>query len=179
MNSSELQTKIREDFLKLMEQIGAQAEVNVSVEEGNEGMVYANIEIEGAELGYMIGSKGRHLAALQYVFSMMVNRAYSDDNKIFVTIDVGGYRKEKYAEIEQNALRRADDARILGDPVDLEPMSASERRIVHAALSKFDDIRTESFGDGRERFVRIYPIAEADLGKVSKTSEEEESESEE
>lgn len=168
-----MENSIKQDFLILLEQIGAKADVNVTSEESEDGIV-VEIELSGNELGYMIGSRGRHLSALQYIFSMMCNKKYSqDDKRIYINIDVGGYKKEKYQKVEENALRRADDARILGDPVDLEPMSPSERRVVHSVLSKFDDIRTESFGEGNERYVRIYPISEEELGLTGKKNAEE------
>jgi hypothetical protein len=58
-------------------------------------------------------------------------------------------------------------------------MDASDRRVVHTVLGKFDDIKTESFGEDRERFVRISPLSEKALGIASETGDNEASEDEE
>jgi hypothetical protein len=72
------------------------------------------------------------------------------------------------------ATRAADDARILGEPIDMEPMSAAQRRVVHMVLAKFDDIQTESFGEGRDRYVQVKPVSEEDLGLIPRVDEVEE-----
>jgi predicted RNA-binding protein Jag len=54
-------------------------------------------------------------------------------------------------------MEKADDARILGEVIDLPPMKASDRRVVHMTLQVFDDVRTESVGDDRDRHIRIIP----------------------
>jgi spoIIIJ-associated protein len=87
-----------------------------------------------------------------------------EDFDFRLTVDVSGYREERDKKIEQIALEKADTARILGESVDLEPMKPYDRRVVHVALKKFDDIRTESFGEGRDRHIRIIPKTEEDLG---------------
>ena len=73
------------------------------------------------------------------------------------------------------ALQKADDARILGEPIELEPMSPSDRRVVHMALQVFDDIKTESVGEGNDRRVKIIPISDKEIlkGKEDSDSEEE------
>jgi len=73
------------------------------------------------------------------------------------------------------ALQKADDARILGEPIELEPMSPSDRRVVHMALQVFDDIKTESVGEGNDRRVKIIPISDKEIlkGKEDSGSEEE------
>ena len=86
---------------------------------------------DGNDLGYMIGNRGRHLDSLQFVFQVILGRKISQDYDFRVFIDVGGYRKEKDTRLEEMALQKADDARILGEKVDLPPMKPSDRRIVH------------------------------------------------
>jgi spoIIIJ-associated protein len=113
----------------------------------------------------MIGNRGRHLDSLQYILQLVIRRAVDEEDFDFrLTIDVSGYRKDRNEKIEQEALQKADDARILGESIDMEPMKPYDRRVVHMTLQKFDDIKTESFGEGRDRHVRIIPEAEEDLG---------------
>lgn len=125
-----------------------------------------SIDYDGEELGYMIGNHGAHLKGLQHVLSLMINKKFASDeeDRIYVTVDVSGYNKGRNEKVEKMALRMADEARISGRSVDMPPLSPSERRVVHMTLSKFDDVKTESFGEGRDRFVRIIPSTEADLG---------------
>ena len=56
------------------------------------------------------------------------------------------------------ALQKADDARLLGEEIELSPMKPSDRRVVHLALAGFKDIETESVGEGRDRRVVIKPV---------------------
>jgi spoIIIJ-associated protein len=118
----------------------------------------------------MIGNHGRHLDSLQYILQLIIRREVDEEDFDFrLIIDVSGYRKERNQKIEQIALQKADDARILGESVDLAPMKPYDRRVVHMTLQKFDDIKTESFGEGRDRHVRIIPESEADLGLMNST----------
>lgn len=154
--------KLTEDTTRqLMELMNVDAKVSFESQETENGDVSVEINFTGDELGYMIGARGSHLRALQYVISLLVNRNIrqdeGDDTKVFVHVDVGGYNAEHEEKIEQKALRAADDARILGEAVDMEPMNPSDRRVVHMVLEEFDDITTESYGEGRDRFVRVIP----------------------
>lgn len=154
------------EFTKLLE-VDAVVTCNLSkVEDTDQRLI--SIEYDGDELGYMIGNHGTHLRGLQHVLSLMINRKFveDDEEKIYVTVDVSGYNKSRNEKIEKYAQKLADDARMLGRAVDMEPMSASERRVVHMVMSKFDDIKTESFGEGRDRHVRIIPSNEVDLGML-------------
>lgn len=178
MDSKSLKKLAEQEASKLQDLLMVDADLAVEVEDGDEGMLVVTVSFKGDELGYMIGSHGRHLLSLQYVLGNILRKKAkeeSEDSRIAVLVDVGGYREQKREKIERLALQKADDARILGEPVDLMPMSPADRRIVHTVLGKFDDIKTESFGDDRERFVRISPLSEKDLGIGSKTKDNEES----
>jgi spoIIIJ-associated protein len=74
-----------------------------------------------------------------------------------VLVDVGGYREERNSHLEEMALQKADDVRILGESIELPPMKPADRRAVHMALSEYDDIITESEGEGRDRHIVIKP----------------------
>lgn len=154
------------DFTRLLE-VDAVVTCNLSTVEDSDQRLIA-IEYDGEELGYMIGNHGSHLKGLQHVLSLMINKKFTseDEEKIYVTVDVSGYNKVRNEKIERIALKLADDARALGQPVDMEPLSPNERRVVHMVLSKFDDIKTESYGEGRDRFVRIIPDSDVDLGML-------------
>ncbi len=138
------------------------------------GVIVTTVSIVGDDMGFMIGNHGRHLASLQFILSNIVRgkvKAENPDTMTTVIVDIGGYKQQRIEKIEALAMQKADDARILGEPVDLLPMSPYDRRIVHNVLGKFDDIKTESQGEDMERFVRIIPLTEKELGVEASTTE--------
>jgi spoIIIJ-associated protein len=74
-----------------------------------------------------------------------------------VMIDVEGYRTRRKDNLINLARRMADQVLATRQPITLEPMPAYERRLVHLALLDHPYIRTESFGEGEERKVTIFP----------------------
>jgi len=148
---------VKKEVDKLIKLLGIDCKYNMEIEDGEEERKIIKIAFEGENLGYMIGNHGRHLDSLQYIVSLLLRKKFKEDFYFMIMLDVSGYRKERISQIEDIALRKADDARLLADPVDLEPMKPSDRRIVHMTLQQFDDITTESQGEGRNRYVRIIP----------------------
>lgn len=151
---------VQKEVEKLQSLLAVDGDVSVDIEEGEEGMQYAKVVFEGEELGYMIGNRGRHLDSLQYMLQILLGRKLDDVQRenFRVFVDVGGYRKEKDDKIAQMAIEKADDARILGEAVELPPMKPSDRRVVHLTLMKFKDISAESEGEGMERHIVIKPV---------------------
>ncbi len=150
----------KEEVKNLKELLNVEGDVEIEIEEGDEGIQYVKVAFEGEDLGYMIGNRGRHLDSLQFMLQILLGRKMSDEERetFRVFVDVGGYRKEKDDKIAKMALEKADDARILGAPVELPPMKPSDRRIVHLTLIKFKDISTESEGEGMDRHIVIKPV---------------------
>ncbi len=112
-------------------------------------------EISGGDAGRLIGKGGRTLAALEFLANAVVNKG--DADPIRVVIDVGGYKRRRDERLRQTALRAASRVRKSGEPVELEPMSAAERRIVHMAIVEEVDVVSESTGEGRARRVVVSP----------------------
>lgn len=163
MKLSKLQESVEAYVSPLWEEMGLSIRPKYAVEEVNsegEDQTVITVTFEGEDLGFMIGRGGQHLNSLQYILSLMINKKFTEDpeKRIYVYVDIGGYKRDRDNKIESMALRLAEDARILGEPVDMDPMGPTERRVVHMILSKFDDIQTESFGEGMDRFVRIIPV---------------------
>ena len=159
MKDKEIKKFVKEEIEILCSLLNVECEKDFDMEQGDdEDTTYIKICFEGDDLGYMIGNHGRHLDSLQYILQLMVGRVVEQDPQYRVLVDVGGYRKEKDSRIEEIALQKADDVRILGEELEMEPMSPADRRVVHTALSQFDDITTESIGEGRDRRVVIKPV---------------------
>lgn len=160
MKEKDLLKLAKEEVKNLKELLNVEGDVEIEIEEGDEGIQYVKVAFEGEDLGYMIGNRGRHLDSLQFMLQILLGRKMSDEERetFRVFVDVGGYRKEKDDKIAKMALEKADDARILGAPVELPPMKPSDRRIVHLTLIKFKDISTESEGEGMDRHIVIKPV---------------------
>ena len=159
MKDKEIKKFVKEELETLCSLLEVDCEKGFDMEEGDEeDTTYIKIDFEGDDLGYMIGNHGRHLDSLQYILQLMVGRLVDQDPQYRVLVDVGGYRKDRDAKIEDFALQKADDVRILGEEMEMEPMSPADRRVVHMALAQFDDIETESVGEGRDRKVVIKPV---------------------
>ncbi len=125
---------LSEEFLNLL---GFQA----TVQEHNfdEGLL---LDIICDDAGRLIGRQGQTLSELQYVINRMIFQ--QDQSAPKVTLDVGGYRSQAREALVKKAKEAADKVRRWGDIVELEPMNAFDRRIVHNALKDDAQVETHS-----------------------------------
>ncbi len=115
---------------------------------------YINIETAGVD-GLLIGRKGDTLNSLQHLIGRIVSRKMGGYQRM--TLDVGGYLKNRQEILRQKAVKAAERARRSNREVQMEPMKASERRIVHVALTNEEGISTYTTGNGDMRKVCIAP----------------------
>ena len=114
-------------------------------------------EIEGEDdLGLLIGRRGQTIDALQLICYRAAYRGRQDRKR--VTVDAAGYRRRRAEVLERQAEDAAARAESTGRPVELEPMSANERRVVHNHLADRSQVETYSEGDEPERFVVVAPL---------------------
>jgi spoIIIJ-associated protein len=113
------------------------------------------INLVGNDLGTLIGRRGETLTDLQFIFNLIMNKKTRTWGRVM--IDVEGYRTRRKDNLINLARRMADQVLATRQPITLEPMPAYERRLVHLALLDHPYIRTESFGEGEERKVTIFP----------------------
>jgi spoIIIJ-associated protein len=154
-DEAELAAQMLDRMLELM---GVRADVSIRDPEtpgDGLGMAKAVLEIEGDDLGLLIGRRGETLTALQFILNLMASRQLGDEN--FFTLDVEGYRRRRERQLNQLASRMADQVKRTRRPVVLEPMPAHERRIIHLALSNHPQVETASVGEGEDRKVTITP----------------------
>lgn len=140
----------------LLELMGVTADVSIRDAEtpgDGLGMAKAVLDVEGDDLGLLIGRRGETLAALQYLLNLMVGRKLSEHATF--TVDVEGYRRRREKQLDSLAHRMADQVRRTRRPVTLEPMPPNERRIVHLTLAEDRDVETSSTGEGENRKVSI------------------------
>ena len=109
------------------------------------------VDMQGADLGALIGKRGETLDALQYLVNLGINKG--QEKRCKVVLDVEGYRIRREQTLEDMALKLAEKARQRGKNVVLEPMNSRERRIIHTALQGIDDIYT--YSEGKEPYRKI------------------------
>jgi spoIIIJ-associated protein len=100
------------------------------------------LDVKTDEAGRLIGRQGQTLADLQYVVNRILFQ--QDQNAPKVMLDVGGYRSQAREALVKKAKDAAEKVRRWGDAVELEPMNAFDRRLVHQALKDDPDIETHS-----------------------------------
>ncbi len=122
--------------------------------------------IEGDDLGILIGHRGQTLSSLQYIVRLVVG--HQTDTWIPIVIDAEGYKQRRYDALKALAQRMAEHVKTKGSPFTLEPMPAYERRIIHMTLADSSVVYTESIGEGESRKVVIHPKRPSNLrGKSS------------
>lgn len=139
----------------LIQKIGVPATVEFRERGQGTGDNPILIDVEGEDLGALIGPRGSTLQALQYLTRLIVSRQTREWAN--VVIDVGGYRRRRERSLRELAQRMADRVRQNGRPISLEPMPPNERRIIHLALRDDPDVTTRSVGQGDNRKVTIRP----------------------
>ncbi len=138
-------TEMLETLLGLMELTG--------VVEASSSGVPVTLNIEGDDLGILIGRRGQTLACLQHIVRLMV--AGQLQTWLPLNVDVCGYKKCRYDSLQALALRLADQVTSRHRAITLEPMPADERRIIHITLTDHPDVVTQSTGEGEGRKVVI------------------------
>jgi spoIIIJ-associated protein len=150
-HDSELGGEVREILDRILEAIGIRA--RIEIREDDETLVAT---ISGGELGLVIGKHGQTIDAIQYLINAIVWRGQGDDRKQ-VVVDAAGYRARREATLDSLAVRSAEQAASSGREVELDPMTAVERKIVHVRLKDFPGVTTRSEGTEPNRFVVIEP----------------------
>ena len=143
--------KKAERFLKdIFAAIDMEVEIN---QEYDEDEALLSIEMEGDDMGVLIGKRGQTLDSLQYLLSLIVNKGV--DGYIRVKADTEDYRDRRKRTLEQLAKRKASSVKRNRRPEALEPMNPYERRIIHSALQGDRYVTTYSEGEGEDRRVII------------------------
>ena len=151
-DESELAAEARELIERIVDGIGVVGRIDV--EEDKESIT---LSCTGPDLGMLIGRHGQTIDAVQYLANAAMYRRHPEDRKEIV-VDAAGYRARRRASLEAIAARSAERALSDGEPVELEPMTAVERKVVHIHLKEFDGVETTSEGTEPNRFVVIHPV---------------------
>lgn len=165
--SIEAQAEMAEEFVRgVVERFGITATTTSRIEEDT-----IEISVEGDGLGYLIGSRGSTVDALQELTRTVVQRR-SDEHGNRIHVDVGGYRARRTAALQDFARRVAAEVIESGEPQALDPMSASDRKVVHDAINEMTGVATASAGEEPRRYVVVRPTA-MDTDEASSEAEPE------
>ena len=143
--------RVRAVVARVTQALGLRASVDV-IESDEEIAATVN----GEDLGLLIGKHGSTIDALQHLAQRIAFRGESDRKS--VTIDAAGYRERREAALHRAADQAVEDALSYGRAVELEPMSAGERRIVHTYLRDRSEVATHSEGDEPDRRLVVSPV---------------------
>jgi spoIIIJ-associated protein len=112
--------------------------------------------VEGDDLGLLIGRRGQTIDAVQLLCYRVAFRGRGDRKR--VSVDAAGYRERRRETVERQADRAAERALETGKEIELEPMSATERKVVHDRLADRSGLETFSEGEEPERCVIVAPL---------------------
>jgi spoIIIJ-associated protein len=113
------------------------------------------LNVQGEDLGGLIGRRGETLNALQLILRMMLSKQLL--RGVSVTVDVEHFRERRLEQLRRMARKTAEQVVQRQRPIALEPMPPDERRLIHIELRDHPDVRTESAGEGNRRKVQIIP----------------------
>jgi spoIIIJ-associated protein len=153
VDESELAAEARSLVTRIVDGIGVTGRIDVV-----ESDEVITVSCVGSDLGMLIGRHGQTIDAVQYLANAVMWRRHPEDRKE-VVVDAAGYRDRRRVALEALALRSAERALSDQEPVELEPMTAVERKVVHLRLKELDGVETTSEGTEPNRYVVVYPVA--------------------
>jgi spoIIIJ-associated protein len=147
-DESELANRVRILLEHVTTALGIRCRIEIVAEDGT-----LTATCTGDELGLLIGKHGATIDAVQTLVVAIANRGLEE--RVGVVVDAAGYRERRRRTLEAVAVRSAEEALRAGTRVELEPMSASERRLVHERLKDYDGVCTVSEGNEPNRYVVV------------------------
>mgnify|MGYP000887760435 CR=1 FL=1 len=135
---------------RLLDFMGIQADVRVRSEKE-----FLMVDVFSESGSILIGKKGETLEAIQHLINRMISR--SEREMPLILVDVENYRERVNRRLKKIALSAADKVQKSGQPVELEPMAAGERKFIHKLLSEIEGITTYSLGREGQRCVIVAP----------------------
>lgn len=121
--------------------------------------VYFEIQCDEANLPVLIGRHGSTLDSLQYLLNVVANQGH--ENYLKIVVDAGDYRRRRKEGLERLAERAAIRAVKTSRSVTMDPMSASDRKMVHTYLQERTDVTTTSEGADPNRKVVVLPVVQS------------------
>jgi len=158
VDESELAADVRSLVGRITATLGVGARVDVR--EDDDAVVAT---CSAPDVALLIGRHGQTIDAVQYLLNAITHRTYGDERKE-VVVDAAGYRERRRATLESLAVRTAQQVLASGESVELEPMTAVERKVVHLKLKELAGVETTSEGTEPNRYVIVLPAADVVSG---------------
>ncbi|HXK52391.1 hypothetical protein H6802_00910 [Candidatus Nomurabacteria bacterium] len=145
MNKDQFITQYMKDVLN---HLNVATVVNIDVAEDS-----VKVVLTGDDLNFLIGFRGTSLDALQALLALSLYNKYEEWFNVFV--DINGYKEKRFERLEDLAKKAIDKVRFFSKEVALPPMNSFERKYIHEFVSSYDDMQTESTGEGSERHIVV------------------------
>lgn len=142
----------KDKIQQAIEELLAALSIETRSVERRGGPVHVTYHVFTNDASLLIGQGGEHLRALNYVAKRIIERKLGKEHTQFL-LDVNGYQRKRIEEIERQARMLAERARTFKSDVEMHPLNAYERMIVHNLFSDDPDISTDSVGEGKNRHV--------------------------
>lgn len=152
VDDSDRASDVRALLLRITAALGVDARIDVR-EDGET----VTATCHAVDAGLLIGRHGQTIDAIQYLLNAISHRR-GDDPRKEVVVDAAGYRDRRRATLEALAVRTAEQVHASGRPVELEPMTAVERKVVHLVLKEHAGVETRSDGTEPNRYVVVLPV---------------------
>lgn len=150
-DESEAAADVRALAQSIMDTVGVEGRADVREDDETVTVTFA-----GADVALLIGRHGQTIDAVQYLLNAISHRTYGDERKE-VVVDAAGYRERRRSTLESLAVRTAREVLDTGRRVELDPMTAVERKVVHLRLKEFEGVETASEGTEPNRYVVVLP----------------------
>ena len=151
LEESDLATDARMLVARILAAFGVEGRLDLREDDDT-----VTVTCSGADVAILIGRHGQTIDAVQYLLNAISHRTYGDERKE-VIVDAAGYRERRRATLESLAVRTAQQVRTNGERVELDPMTAVERKVVHLRLKEFEGVQTASEGTEPNRYVVVLP----------------------
>lgn len=139
-------------------------EGSYEIEDSDDSFV---VSIDTKDAGRLIGARGESLEGLQLIVNQVMSRKVGEQDFKRVILDVGGWRKQKEEELRVRAAELGKQVQTSGKDMELEPMSAWQRRVIHMVIQEMDNLSSESMGEGRDRHIIIKVKKEKQDAKIA------------
>jgi spoIIIJ-associated protein len=143
--------RVRSVLERIVEGLGLEATVDVSEDDEE-----IQARVDGDDLGLLIGRRGQTIDAVQLLCFQAAFLGREERRR--VSVDAAGYRDRRGEALRRRADRAAEEALQTSKPVELEAMSASERRVVHEYLREHGQVQTYSEGEEPDRHLVVAPL---------------------
>ncbi len=148
--SPEEMEAIRADIAKILQLMGCPSEISMEQDQNNK----VHAKITGEFVDILVGPEGQTLDGLQYVLRKIITRKFPQ--KVLFALDAAGFRENRMGELQERALRLAQEVKETGKTRTIPAINPAERRMVHMALQDDTEIRSRSVGEGLFKKVLIY-----------------------